>query len=423
MSTNPLERIPKRSPKTSVTDLNEFAKTAGSAAEAAAYPIMLGLAGEDTGDEWYEDLAYGAVPGGALVQRVKTGTKPGLLDLLPGELGAGARLAMLPIAKFGAKEILEGTARMGKSAKNVEKAKNPTVKFFHKTGISNVPSIMEQGLRGSTENSGIHTFHEDLPPMVWVGDRPNTRVLETKTAKYPRSIGTIQIEMPKSEFENRKFYIDNRWKADGRGDFVPATLADIAKESGGRHQMTTIFADDVSPEYLTDITKDVWKKRDDFQRLRRMHQGIAMPDVPWYVNLETAMRNQPASVRLDNMRSGNVKEWKPGELPILTKMPRSWDYSPKVQLEKSRIYDKFYPVEKDQHEDLMRKLYYEAGPQEKKKIMNYLRKDYEHDWIDDEDWFDYDDDMKREYRNFLKRLESGEELRNYFPDYWNDFSD
>lgn len=100
MSTNPLERIPKRSPKTSATDLNEFAKTAGSTAASAAYPIMLGLTGEDTGDEWYEDLAYGAVPGGALVQRAKTGTVPGLLDLLPGDVGAGARLAMLPIAKF-----------------------------------------------------------------------------------------------------------------------------------------------------------------------------------------------------------------------------------------------------------------------------------------------------------------------------------
>jgi hypothetical protein len=370
MSTNPLERIPKRSPKTGVTDLNEFAKTAGSTAASAAYPIMLGLAGEDTGDEWYEDLAYGAVPGGALVQRVKTGTIPGLLDLLPGDVGAGARLAMLPIAKFGAKEITKGAARMGKTARNVDKAKNPTVKFFHKTDISNVPAIMEQGLRGSTENSGKHTFHEDLPPMVWVGDRPNTQVLETKTAKYPRSLGTIQIEMPKSELENRKFYIDNRWENNGRGDFIPATLADIAKENGGRHQKTTIFADDISPEYLTDITKGTWKKRDDFQRLHRMHQGIAMPDVPG-VDLETAMRNQPASVRLDNMRRGNVKEWKPGELPILTRMPRSWDYSPKVQLEKSRIYDEFYPVEKDQHEDLMRKLYYEAGPQEKKKIMHY----------------------------------------------------
>jgi hypothetical protein len=62
MSTNPLERIPKRSPKTGVTDLNEFAKTAGSTAASVAYPIMLGLTGEDTGDEWYEDLAYGAVP-------------------------------------------------------------------------------------------------------------------------------------------------------------------------------------------------------------------------------------------------------------------------------------------------------------------------------------------------------------------------
>lgn len=52
MSTNPLERIPNRSPKTSATDLNEFAKTAGSTAASAAYPIMLGLTGEDKFSEF-----------------------------------------------------------------------------------------------------------------------------------------------------------------------------------------------------------------------------------------------------------------------------------------------------------------------------------------------------------------------------------
>jgi hypothetical protein len=36
--------------------------------------------GEDTGDSFLEDLAYGAVPGGSLYQRAKTGTRPGLLD-------------------------------------------------------------------------------------------------------------------------------------------------------------------------------------------------------------------------------------------------------------------------------------------------------------------------------------------------------
>lgn len=43
--------------------------------------------GEDTGDSILEDLAYGAVPGGSLYQRAKTGTRPGLLDfadLIPG---------------------------------------------------------------------------------------------------------------------------------------------------------------------------------------------------------------------------------------------------------------------------------------------------------------------------------------------------
>ena len=146
MSTNPLERIPKRSPQTSVTDLNEFAKTAKSTAGMAAYPILLGLTGEDTGDEWYKDLAYGAVPGGALVQRAKTGTIPGLLDLLPGDVGAGARLAMAPIAAAFSRDLLKGgAARLGKSAKNVSKAmdkkNNPTVVRYHRTHGDNVPNI------------------------------------------------------------------------------------------------------------------------------------------------------------------------------------------------------------------------------------------------------------------------------------------
>ena len=65
MSTNPLERIPKRSPQTSVTDLNDFAKTAKSAAASAAYPIMLGLTGEvgrRTGNESLIDLYGSDIP-------------------------------------------------------------------------------------------------------------------------------------------------------------------------------------------------------------------------------------------------------------------------------------------------------------------------------------------------------------------------
>ncbi len=209
MSTNPLERIPKRSPKTSVTDLNEFAMTAGSTAASAAYPIMLGLTGEDTGDEWYEDLAYGAVPGGALVQRAKTGTMPGLLDLLPGELGAGAKLAMLPIAKFGVKEILEGTARMGKSARNTEKAltkeagDSPYV-FYHRTKADHVDDIKREGINRNSRNKGENTWDSDeLPDVNWLSPSPsNIPVLRWPLRNEPETVAQFKVTLPRDFYDN-----------------------------------------------------------------------------------------------------------------------------------------------------------------------------------------------------------------------------
>lgn len=69
----------------------------------------------------------------------------------------------------------------------------------------------------------------------------------------------------------------------------------------------------------------------------------------------------------------------------------------------------------------MRKLYYDASPKDKREIMKYLKKDYENDWISDEDWFDFDTDMRKDYLNFLRNLENGNELKNYFPS--SDFAD
>jgi hypothetical protein len=97
------------------------------------------------------------------------------------------------------------------------------------------------------------------------------------------------------------------------------------------------------------------------------------------------------------------------------------NYRPVTQMKKGAIYDKFYPVPQEDHMDLMRKLYYEGSPAEKKDLTNYLRRDYEKDWIADEDWFDYDDEMKRDFRNFIKELESGEQYKYYFP--LNPFND
>lgn len=260
MSTNPLERIPKRSPKTSATDLNEFAKTAGSAAASAAYPIMLGLTGEDTGDEWYEDLAYGAVPGGALVQRAKTGTIPGLLDMLPGELGAGARLAMLPIAKFGAEEIAKGAARMGKSARNTEKAlvkesgDNPYV-FYHRTSKEHADDIKREGLDRNSRNKGENTWDSDeLPDVNWLSPSPsNIPVLRWPLHNKPETVAQFKVTLPRDFYDNAIKYHFPDGRGYGTAEMVKKGDLGISQEA---NYPIIMLGDDVPPQFLEEMPLD-----------------------------------------------------------------------------------------------------------------------------------------------------------------------
>lgn len=264
MSTNPLERIPKRSPQTSVTDLNEFAKTAGSAAASAAYPIMLGLVGEDTGDEWYEDLAYGAVPGGALVQRAKTGTKPGLLDLLPGELGAGARLAMAPIAAAFSRDLLKGgAARLGKNARNTKKALTekaqggkPEIRY-HRTHAGNVDDIMRDGLLIDPKHKGKNTADSDqLKDAVWLGLDPlEIPVLRWPMKHNPESVAEFKVTMPHDWYINQPRYHYPGGRAWGNQTLVPPGAPRTLTDEG-TYKIDQVGAD-IPPEFLTPFD---WKE-------------------------------------------------------------------------------------------------------------------------------------------------------------------
>ena len=431
---DPLKKIPNRETLPQGPSLRQLAK------EYAPEPLketarLADLIGKSTsniafGEDSGLPLAESLIPGAELMSKISQGKRPGVLDVtdvIPGVGSLKTLGAMGPIV--GTLSELKQGGRLGKTLRNIKKAKNPTIKFYHKTDVKNVPDIMSQGLLGRNENTNVHTFADKVPSMVWTGDRPDTQVLEKKTRHYPRSIGTIQIEMPKKEYMSRDQFIDNRWKDDGRGDFIKTDFNGIKAENDKRapayrHQRTTIFADDIPPQQLKDISEDIWKDHERKDYLQRLHVGVNgrilphgnIPDnLPSNLVLEDALRNQPAPVRLNAIREGRAKKWKFGELPEGVKLPRSHTYSPKTQLEKSRIYDKFYPVPTEDHEHLMRQLYYEANPENKKKLLNYYRKDYLDDWLEDEDWFDFDDDAKKEFRDFLKRLESGKELRNYFP--------
>ena len=283
MSTNPLERIPKRSPKTSVTDLNEFAKTAGSTAASAAYPIMLGLTGEDTGDEWYEDLAYGAVPGGALVQRAKTGTIPGLLDLLPSDVGAGARLAMLPIAKFGAEEIAKGAARMGKSGRNVAKAMekksgDSPYTFYHRTHVDNVDNIKKEGLNLKNSNYGRNTGDSDeLPPVNWLSPSPSAiPVLRYPLNNDPESVAQFKVTIPRDVYHNTPKFV----MPEGRGGdrIVPVPKGELGVTNEGPYKIL-MYGDNIPPENLEQMPmEEVFKDIKDEHALEDFLNTIAYGD-------------------------------------------------------------------------------------------------------------------------------------------------
>lgn len=363
------------------------------------------------GDEgtipWYMSLA----PGADLTDKLMEGRQPGLLDIPgPGTLG---KFAMLPIAKFGAKGILEGTARMGKSARNLEKAKNPVFKMYHRTNVENIPSIMKNGLLASPPDKGVHTFmEENLPNMVWLSRTPEAPVLTDKARKYPRTVGHVEVTMPKSEYQNRRQFIDNRWRnlPDEDRDFVPIPR-------GGKFGAVSIFPEDISPNHLRDVTKEYWQKLEYPLKLDRLADNAGVDRMGSPLEIEDRLRSQTTKVRHDAIKSRNVKSWKPGELPVPMKNRYLGtvytSYSPSVQKKKGAIYDKFYGTDQETHADLMRKLYYEASPKDRRDIIGYLEKDYENDWIDDNDWFDYVSDIRPEYRKFLRRLENNEEYQNY----------
>lgn len=280
MSTNPLERIPKHSPQTSVTDLNEFAKTAGSTAASAAYPIMLGLTGEDTGDKWYEDLAYGAVPGGALVQRAKTGTMPGLLDMLPGDLGAGARLAMLPIAKFGAEEIAKGAARMGKSGRNVTKAmekkfSDSPYTFYHRTHAGDVENIKKEGLKLNNDNYGRNTGDSnDLPPVNWLSPSPSAiPVLRYPLEHDPESVAQFKVTIPRDVYHNTPKFVMPEGRGSGRA--VPVPKGELGITNEGPYKIL-MYGDNIPPENLEQMSmKDMIKNVKDEAALEDFLNTIA----------------------------------------------------------------------------------------------------------------------------------------------------
>lgn len=228
--------------------------------------------GDDTGDSLLEDLAYGAVPGGSLFQRAKTGTRPGLLDFADFIPGSGALKAMLPIAVKPTLDVMKAGKRMGKTSRNLAKAKNPYIERWHRTKASNDQSIRDKGLLIGKDNPnyGKNTGDADdlSMPVNWLANNPtNIPVLQYPFMTDPSSTVTYRVKIPKD------IYYDTprlKFRSGRRGSGTHDTYVVGKKESSltgergrqtGEDAMIDLFGASIPPEWLEKMPNDEIQKQ------------------------------------------------------------------------------------------------------------------------------------------------------------------
>lgn len=271
--------IPKREqlengPKFS--DLNKARLKAQDRLSDYAERVAVKLAdvafGEDTGDSLLEDLAYGAVPGGSLYQRVKTGTRPGLLDFADFIPGSGAMKAMLPIAVKPTLDAMKAGKRMGKTSRNLNKAKNPYIERWHRTKASNDQSIRDKGLLIGKDNPNYGRNTGDasgLPmPVNWLANNPvNIPVLQYNFGTDPASTVTYRVKIPKDVYYDTprlKFGSGRRGSGTHDTYVVGKKESSLTGERGrqtGEDAMIDLFGASIPPEWLEKIPTDEIQKR------------------------------------------------------------------------------------------------------------------------------------------------------------------
>ena len=243
--------------------LNQSLKDVGQKAEPWKRLATEGFGQILFGDEgtipWYMSFA----PGADLTDKLMEGRQPGLLDI-PGP-GTLAKIAMLPIMKLGAKEILEGTARMGKNARNLDKAKNPIIERWHRTRSINDANIRDKGLLVGKDNPnyGKNTGDEDRLkiPAAWLGTSPSeVPVLQYYFMNKPNEVSTYRVRIPKEEYYSTPRL---KWDSGYRGDASDARIvakgeSSLTGEVGrrtGRESLIDLFGKSIPPQYLEQIPR------------------------------------------------------------------------------------------------------------------------------------------------------------------------
>lgn len=230
--------------------LNSNVKTLGEKGSTLGRLVTEGmpelLLGEEGTIPWYMSLA----PGADLTDKVMEGRRPGLLDM-PG-LGTVGKFAMLPIAKFGSKEITKGAARMGKTARNIEKANqdNSFIRRFHRTPAVNEASIDQHGIQIMNNNRGMNTRDiDEYIPVNFLGTSPVNIPVLRRLEKTPNKFVTYEVDIPKEQYYNTPRVMFEGGRG-GSPKIVKAGESSLTDE--GEYKIDT-FGKDIPAEWLHKI--------------------------------------------------------------------------------------------------------------------------------------------------------------------------
>lgn len=160
--------------------------------------------------------------------------------------------AMVPVVALSSGLLKGGKGRIGKSARNLAKKRNPVVTRYHRTHVGNIPSIEESGLLMSNGNYGRNTADsEKLPPMVWLSGRDD---MIPVLRSVPEEQALYRVDIPRNEYYASPRY---RFKY-GRGYSAEdgnVQLAEPSEQSVSREGEYVIDAlgRDVPKEWITRI--------------------------------------------------------------------------------------------------------------------------------------------------------------------------
>lgn len=130
-------------------DAQQKATDIGNEAVGIGADLMLG---EDTGDDMLTDLAYGAVPGGSLYQRAKTGTRPGALDLM--DIIPGGGTAAKAATMFVPMDLVRSLAKRA-GAEGFESKFKRLPKAVQESWISSFGDLHSNKLKKHRDDLGV----------------------------------------------------------------------------------------------------------------------------------------------------------------------------------------------------------------------------------------------------------------------------